>query len=317
MNFGFDDITQSVREELLRQSVARRERIGDTGPFDAQGWSDLTQFGLLHAEREGMRDIDVAAGMVEVGKGGLPGPVLEAELAVSSGSSAAADLLDAGKVVTSVPGARTGGRLIAGWGSVSELTVDQSTGDSLASGPLAAVETALPMGHGWLDVPATQRDPLATRRMLLGAALLTGLGAGAVELATGHVKAREQFGRTLSSFQAVQFRLAESILELDACELMVADAARRRDAGDSSAAQMSALTWLNTARVLEKVEAHVHQVFGALGFTEEMGLVRMTYQAAWLRGSIGTRQALDIVSAGRDHTNPVPPSTILSGYAHT
>jgi hypothetical protein len=314
MNFDLDDVALSVESELTRFADERRTRIGELGPRDPDGWRSLADFGLLHGVGGGMRHLDVAIGMTAAAQGGLPGPVLEAALACASGSESAVALVGEGKLVSSVPPGPAG-PVIVGWGSLSELVVDQGTGAILAEGPLPEVGTALPMGHGSIDRVGGTTDPLQGQRWLYGSALAVGLGLGAVHMATEYVKTRHQFGRALASFQAVQFRLAESILALDAARLMVLDAARRADAGDSLADTTAALAWVYTSKNLEQVEKNVHQVFGAMGFTVEMGLIRMTYQSAWLRTSIGRRDALAAVSARRSHPEPTPPSVIMDGFA--
>jgi len=138
-----------------------------------------------------------------------------------------------------------------------------------------------------------------------------------MHLATEHVKTRTQFGRTLASFQAVQFRLAEAIVRLEAGELMVLDAARRLDAGDPFAPVAAALAWIYLSDVSDFVEKQTIQVMGAIGFTTEMGLVRFTYQSAWLRTSIGRREAKRLVLASRDTSSAPPVSVVPAGFVDT
>jgi acyl-CoA dehydrogenase len=304
---------RQVRDEMRAWGRARRGKLGTMGPFDAPGWRELVDLGLLTGSVDGIPLTHVAAGMMGAATGGLPGPALEAELACASGCLDALDALGAAGVVTSVAPGRAG-RVIVGWGAVADLVVDQGDGTVLARGPLEPVDTALAMAHGALDRSAGERDPLRARRWLLGSALMVGLGNGALELACDHAKAREQFGRKLSSFQAVQFRLAETVHVLEAAELMVLDAGRRADHGDARAEVAAALAWVYAFDAGNLVEKHTHQVFGAAGFAEEMGLIRLTYQIAWLRASIGIDEALDHVDSRRARADGVPPSTVLEGF---
>jgi hypothetical protein len=313
MKFQLDEQARDVREHMTRFGDRRLADLGAHGAHDLVAWKELVDFGMLHGSIDGMRDIDVAVGMIAAARGGLPGPLLEAELAGATGNQRAIDLLRDGRIVTSVPPGPASS-VIAGWGAVADLVVDQGSGDVIADGPADPVKTALPMMHGMVERPGSDADPLLARRWLLGAALLVGLGQGALRLATEHVKVREQFGRPLASFQAVQFRLAESVVKLDAAEMMVIDAARRSDAGDEGAHVCAALAWAYASPALEIVEKHVHQVFGALGFTQELGLIRLTYQSAWLRTSVGRDSALEAVRAKRSLADPVPSSVILGGF---
>lgn len=314
MRFELDDVTTAVRDEMTARADARLARIGQFGPHDDTAWREIADFGLLTGDADGLRAIDVTTGMIALAKGGLPGPVLEAALAVASGSDAAEAAVRAGRLVSSIgPGAV--GPEIAGWGAAVDLIVDQRTGATLSDGPGEPVHTALPMEHGWVERPAAEGDPLEALRWLYGSALSVGLGFGQLHVATEHVKTRTQFGRPLAAFQAVQFRLAEAIVKLEAGELMVQDAARRRDAGDAFADTAAALAWIYMTEVSEFVEKQAIQVMGAIGFTTEMGLVRFTYQSAWLRGSIDVRAAKDAVVRSRDVSASPPVSIIPAGFA--
>ena len=103
----------------------------------------------------------------------------------------------------------------------------------------------------------------------------------------------------------MQFRLAETVHVLEAAELMVLDAGRRADHGDARAEIAAALAWVYAFDAGQLVEKHTHQVFGAAGFAEEVGLIRLTYQIAWLRASIGIDDALDHLSARRARADGV------------
>jgi len=314
VKFELDDITTAVREEMASKADARLARIGQLGPHDTATWKAIADFGLLTGDADGLRSVDVVAGMMALARGGLPGPVLEAALAVASGSSAAEAAVRSGELVTSIgPGPR--GPEIAGWAAAAALVIDQRTGLTLSEGPSDLVATALPMEHGWVDRPDVEGDPLQSLRWLYGAALSVGLGFGELQLATEHVKSRTQFGRPLGSFQAVQFRLAEAVVKLEAGELMVLDAARRRDAGDPFAPIAAALAWVYMTAVSEFVEKQTIQVMGAIAFTTEAGLIRFTYQSAWLRTSIGVRAAKEAVMTSRDVSASPPLSTIPPGFA--
>jgi hypothetical protein len=302
-----------VRDEMASWGRRRRSRLGTMGPLDRDDWRELAALGLMHGSIDEIPLAQVAAGMIGAACGGLPGPVLEAELACATGSAEAIAALRDGAVVTSVPPGRAD-RVIVGWGSLADLVVDQADGSVLANGALEPIETALPMGHGVLDREPGELDPLRARRWLLASALVVGLANGALDLASDHVKSREQFGRKLSSFQAVQFRLAETVNALEAAELMVLDAARRADADDPQTEITAALAWVYAHDAGLLAEKQTHQVFGAAGFAEETGLIRLTYQIAWLCSSIGVDAALEYLDSRRARAEGVPPSTVLGGF---
>jgi hypothetical protein len=308
-----DDVTSAVEGELGRLADDRRRRLGQLGVVDLAEWQQLVTFGLVHGVAGGMRYVDVAAGMLAAARGGLPGPVLEAALAVAAGSDAAVQTLARGGVVTSVPPGAAG-PVIVGWGAVADLVVDQSSGATIAESSLEPVQTALPMGHGSYERRVSTTDCVRDQRWLFASALVTGLATGAVLLATDYVRDRNQFGRPLASFQAVQFRLAECILKLDAARLMVLDAARRADAGDERADVAAALAWIYVSELAPVVEKHTHQVMGAIGFTQEAGLIRLSYQSAWIRTSVDVDSAVELALDRRESNREVPHSVVLDGF---
>ncbi|WP_281375991.1 acyl-CoA dehydrogenase family protein, partial [Pseudonocardia pini] len=219
------------------------------------------------------------------------------------------------EVVTSVaPG--PAGRAMVGWGGIASLVVDQADGRVLAEGPLKAVENAYGLPHGWhhRETASEGPDPLRARRWLLSAAASTGLASGALDAVVRHAKDRELFGRTLSSFQAVQLRLAESVVLLEGAEHLVRDAAWRLTRDEPHAEVSAALAWLYTAPSVKTACAHAHQVFGALGFATETGLYRFTSQATWLRLATPVKPAARYVTASRAKTAGTPPSLVLQGF---
>jgi hypothetical protein len=319
MNFTLPEQTLSVVEELGRWA-ASRPLYDATTDDDQQGWKQLVEFGLFDLESEGGTLLDLACGVMAAARTPLPGPVVEAQLALA----ATADLpvgerirtaLTAGEFVSSVP-AGSAGPTMVGWGAAASLIVDQTDGSLAAEGPLPRVENAFDFPHGWWERPtATERtDDLRARRWLLSAAASAGLAGGALDAAVRHVKDRVVFGRTLSSFQAVQIRLSEALIQLDAAEWMIRDAAWRLAEGKPHAAVSAALAWTYTAPTVTTVCAHAHQVFGALGFATETGLFRFTSQARWLRLASPMREARDEISARRGRAIGTPPSLTLAGF---
>ena len=77
-------------------------------------------------------------------------------------------------------------------------------------------------------------------RLNIGACSLGGAGV-CLDLAREHLKSRQQFGRPLADFQALQFKLADMATELEAARLMIRKAASALDAGDPDATQYCAM----------------------------------------------------------------------------
>ena len=100
------------------------------------------------------------------------------------------------------------------------------------------------------------------------AAQMLGLASGAWEHAAKYTQERRQFGKPLSQFQAVQFSLAKMATEIEACRLMVYDAARRKTAGLSYAKE-AAMTKYFVSQVAERVASECVELFGGYGFVKD------------------------------------------------
>ena len=84
----------------------------------------------------------------------------------------------------------------------------------------------------------------------------------------GTCKERQQFGKPIADFQAVQFQLAQAATELEAARLMVYNAARLKDAGQPFT-QQAAMAKLFSAQVAERVTSLCVELFGGYGYTKE------------------------------------------------
>jgi alkylation response protein AidB-like acyl-CoA dehydrogenase len=75
-------------------------------------------------------------------------------------------------------------------------------------------------------------ETLNEGRIGIGAQMI-GIAQGALDAALAYTTEREQFGKPINQFQGVQFQLAEMATELEAARLLVYNAARMKDAGQS------------------------------------------------------------------------------------
>lgn len=120
--------------------------------------------------------------------------------------------------------------------------------------------------------------------------LMAGAMGQALALSIDHVNTRQQFGRPLGKFQAVQQSLAVMACEVRAVEAAAAALASRLDAVrlDIIAADFEiAAAKLRANRAVGVVTAIAHQVHGAIGFTEEYDLHRVTVPLMRWRGAHG------------------------------
>ena len=100
------------------------------------------------------------------------------------------------------------------------------------------------------------------------AAQMLGLATGAWHHAAKYTQERKQFGKPVAEFQAVQFSLAEMATEIEACRLMVYDAARRKVAGLSYVKE-AAMTKYFVSQVAERVASNCVELFGGYGFVKD------------------------------------------------
>ncbi|MDQ6941561.1 MAG: acyl-CoA dehydrogenase family protein [Candidatus Eremiobacteraeota bacterium] len=106
------------------------------------------------------------------------------------------------------------------------------------------------------------------------AALSVGVAMGAYDEALKYAKERHQFGKAISKFQAIQFKLADMVMEIEHAKLMVLKAAWEKDAG--RAFELSAsLAKLYSGEVSRRVVNEALQIHGGYGFMDEYPISRM------------------------------------------
>ncbi len=104
-------------------------------------------------------------------------------------------------------------------------------------------------------------------RIGIGAQMI-GVARGALSATLQYVKERQQFGKPIGEFQAVQFQLAQAATELEAARLMVYNAARLRDAAQPYTSE-AAMAKLLSSQVAERVTSLCVELFGGYGYTKE------------------------------------------------
>jgi acyl-CoA dehydrogenase len=99
-----------------------------------------------------------------------------------------------------------------------------------------------------------------------------GLARWALETATGYVTGRQAFGQPVADHQGVAFPLAESAMEIHAAHLMGLNCALLLDQGHPATKELSMAKAFSTEAAVRAID-RVIQVHGAIGFTNELGLV--------------------------------------------
>jgi short/branched chain acyl-CoA dehydrogenase len=106
------------------------------------------------------------------------------------------------------------------------------------------------------------------------AALSVGLAWGAYDEALKYARQRVAFGQAISKFQAIQFKLADMLVEIEHARLMVLKAAWEKDAGRDFALSAS-LAKLYSGEVSRRVVNEAVQIHGGYGFMDEYPVSRM------------------------------------------
>jgi len=100
------------------------------------------------------------------------------------------------------------------------------------------------------------------------AALGLGMAQGAYEAAVKYSKERKQFGKAISEFQAIGFKLADMATEIDAARLLTQRAAAMKDAGMKTT-QESSMAKLYSSEVAVRCANECVQIHGGYGFIKD------------------------------------------------
>ncbi len=124
-----------------------------------------------------------------------------------------------------------------------------------------------------------------------------GIGQAALDRSLEYVQARQQFGKPLIEFQAVQMTLADMIVQMEAARLLVYRAAVNAGRGLPDSFEVS-LAKRAANEAAKQVSDLAIQLHGGNGYSEEYGIERLHRDAhGWaIAGGTPTMQRLRIVS---------------------
>ena len=128
------------------------------------------------------------------------------------------------------------------------------------------------------------------------AAMGLGLAQGAFELAASYARERHQFGKPISSFQAIRFKLADMATEIEAGRALVYKAAWLKDR-DRSFARAAAMAKLYTGELAHRVANHALQIHGGYGYMDEYAVSRFYRDQKVLEIGEGTNEVQRLVIA--------------------
>lgn len=187
---------------------------------------------------------------------------------------------------------------------ITAFIVD-ATSKGLSVKPLELI-AAHPMGELHLQdcaIPEAQRlgdegqglkiaySTLDVFRSSVGAAAV-GMAQRAFREAVTYAKTRRQFGKPLSEFQAIQFKIAEMAQQLRASKLLVWDAATRKDAGAERITLESAIAKSYATEAAQKIIDESLQIHGGVGLVKGSITERLYRDIRALRVYEGTTEVL-------------------------
>ncbi|MFI1650643.1 acyl-CoA dehydrogenase family protein [Streptomyces avidinii] len=310
------DFARTLRSLLGSAQVPATVRAwadGDAGPGRAL-WSRLAGTGLFALavpeayEGAGLLPLELSLGFVELGRAGVPGPVVESA-AVSVLLAELADEALAKRYLPGLARGETSATLTLPGGGPYALDADAATycftvsptgelrlagGTGPAGGPIRSTDPArrlsLPPADGGellAEGPGVARAAEVAGRWarLLTAAQCLGVGEALLARTVEYAKQRTQFAAPIGSFQAVKHRLADTLLALEFARPLVWAAALSPAPGEVAAAKLSA------GEASYRAAMTALQLHGAVGYTEELDLSLWLRKARPLRDAWGTPSA--------------------------
>jgi alkylation response protein AidB-like acyl-CoA dehydrogenase len=310
-------LRSAVHDVLAKECPPQVVRDAWNGEFNSKLWSTLGKLGFLgltvpeELGGSGMDERSAVGVLIEAGRVALPSPVVESFAAVAllraigPSTQLAAEWLpriahgDALVAISTpespyVVGADNADLLLLTRGDEIHAVPPADvalTGQESMDGTRHLFSVDWQPGTGTLVAEAATGRAAITRArrvLVLGtAAELVGLARTLLEMSTHHVRVREQFGRPLGTFQAVQHRLVDVLLAVEFAG-PVLDRAAWTTALDLPTAERD----VSMAKVLashagERAAYSALQVHGAIGYTREHDLHLFLMRAWTLAAAYG------------------------------
>ncbi|MFE9784466.1 acyl-CoA dehydrogenase family protein [Nocardia salmonicida] len=276
--------------------------------------AEMGVFGLIVDEKYDGADattVDLVVALIELGRGAVPGPVIESAAVIPA---LLQRLPDDASAQRWLPALASGGAL----GTVTfepqrGIALDADIAEPVLVATDGRLTLGLPAGSGG-DATTEQVTSIDAARKLFRvtadeliaegpeveaaidyafdigvlacAAQLLGAGRSILEQTTSYAKQRKQFGRAIGEFQAVKQQLADVLIALDLAEPLVYRAALTLDSADRARDVSAALVTCGDAA--HRAARAGLQVHGAIGYTAEFDLSLWLTKVAALRTAWGT-----------------------------
>ena len=122
------------------------------------------------------------------------------------------------------------------------------------------------------------------------AAQAIGIAQGALDKAVAYARERHQFGKPVSSFQGLQFMMADMATQIEASRALTYAVARNIDAGVKNVAGYSAMAKVMASDTAMRVTTDAVQIFGGYGYMKEYPVEKMMRDAKITQIYEGTNQ---------------------------
>jgi alkylation response protein AidB-like acyl-CoA dehydrogenase len=129
-------------------------------------------------------------------------------------------------------------------------------------------------GKGW----TIARDTVNRSRPAIGAQAV-GIAQGALDFAIHYANERIQFGKPISSFQSIQFMIADMATQIEAARSLVYKAASRIDEKQEDVGKLSAISKYFASQSAMKVTTDAVQILGGYGYMKDYPVERMMRDA--------------------------------------
>ena len=143
---------------------------------------------------------------------------------------------------------------------------------------------------------ATAMKTLDHTRVTIGAQAL-GIAQGALDAAVAYAKERKQFGKSIGSFQGMQFLLADMAMKVEAARTLTYAAAARSERGASDLTFFGAAAKCYASDIAMEVTTDAVQVFGGAGYVRDNPVERYMRDAKITQIYEGTNQIQRMVMA--------------------
>lgn len=128
-------------------------------------------------------------------------------------------------------------------------------------------------------------------------AMATGVAQACLDASIAYAKERAQFGKPISSFQAIQFKLADMTMNIEASRLLYLEASSLQDSGNQSFTKYASLAKCYAGDTVMNCALEAVQIFGGYGYTKDYPVEKYMRDAKIFQIFEGTAEVQRMVIA--------------------